>query len=66
MLAAIVRAMDLREQEKEERFEVLFGNDGISRCHSSKACSHVCPKEIDVAHYMALAKDGSLNKDPGH
>ena len=66
MLAAVVRAMDQREQEKEARFEVLLGHDGISRCHSSKACSHVCPKEIDVAHYMALAKDGSLNKNPGH
>jgi succinate dehydrogenase / fumarate reductase iron-sulfur subunit len=63
MLAAIVRALDRREQEKEARLAVLWGHDGIRRCHSSKACSHVCPKEIDVAHYMALAKDGSLNKD---
>jgi succinate dehydrogenase / fumarate reductase iron-sulfur subunit len=62
MMAAIVRAMDLREQEKEGRLALLFGDDGVRRCHSSKACSHVCPKEIDVAHYMALAKDGRLKK----
>lgn len=60
MMAAIVRCMDPREEEKKERFGILFSSDGISRCHSSMACTHVCPKEIDVAHYMALAKDGSL------
>ena len=28
------------------------------RCHTSRACSFVCPKEIDVAHFIALAKAG--------
>ncbi|MFC1857834.1 succinate dehydrogenase/fumarate reductase iron-sulfur subunit [Thermodesulfobacteriota bacterium] len=58
MLAAIVRVMDPREQEKEERFHTLYSDKGVSRCHSSRACSFVCPKEIDVAHFIALAKAG--------
>ncbi len=62
MMASIVRCMDKRELEKKERFGIIFGPDGISRCHSSKACSHVCPKEIDVAHYMALAKTDTFGK----
>jgi len=63
MLASIVRLMDPREQEKEERKEILYSDNGVYRCHSSKACSFVCPKEIDVAHFIALAKAGGLQKD---
>jgi succinate dehydrogenase / fumarate reductase iron-sulfur subunit len=58
MLACIVRMMDPREQEKEQRKNVLYSDAGVSRCHSAEACSHVCPKEIDVAHFIALAKAG--------
>lgn len=60
MLAAIVRVMDPREQEKSERLRCLYSNEGVYRCHSSQACSFVCPKEIDVAHYIALGKAGAL------
>ncbi len=63
MLASIVRVMDPREQEKEERMQCLYSNKGVYRCHSSHACSFVCPKEIDVAHFIALAK--SCNLFPG-
>jgi succinate dehydrogenase / fumarate reductase, iron-sulfur subunit len=58
MLASIVRYLDPREQEKEKRLETIFSEQGVYRCHSSQSCSHVCPKEIDVAHFMALAKKG--------
>ena len=58
MLAGIVRMMDPRESEKEEREKFLYSDQGIYRCHSSQACSFVCPKEIDVAHFIALAKEG--------
>jgi len=58
MLACIVRMMDARELEKKQREEILFGDQGVARCHSSHACSFVCPKEIDVAHFIALAKEG--------
>ncbi len=58
MLATIVRTMDSREMEKTERLKTLYSHQGVYRCHSSMACSHVCPKEIDVAHFIALAKQG--------
>ncbi len=60
MLASIVRVMDPREHEKEQRLKILYGDRGIYRCHSSRACSFVCPKEIDVAHFIALAKEGGI------
>ena len=60
MLAAIVRVMDPREREKESRLQSLYSENGVYRCHSSQACSFVCPKEIDVAHFIGLAKQGDL------
>ena len=65
MMAAIVRVMDPREQEKQQRFDCLYSENGIYRCHSSQACSFVCPKEIDVAHFIALAKEGAFNLSGG-
>ncbi len=62
MLATIVRIMDTRENNKEERLEVLYSDQGVLRCHSSHACSQVCPKEIDVAHFIAMAKSGAIHK----
>ena len=58
MLAGIVRMMDPREEDKMEREKILYSDKGVYRCHSSKACTFVCPKEIDVAHFIALAKEG--------
>jgi len=63
MLANIVRIMDPREQEKESRMNLLYSDEGLNRCHTSQACSFVCPKEIDVAHFMALAKAGRFTPD---
>lgn len=60
MLASIVRVMDPRESEKQQRLDTIYSEQGIYRCHSSQACSFVCPKEIDVAHFMALAKNGAI------
>jgi succinate dehydrogenase / fumarate reductase iron-sulfur subunit len=62
MLAAIVRLMDPREQMKDQRREILYSEHGVYRCHSSRACSFVCPKEIDVAHFIAMAKEGRITK----
>lgn len=61
VMASVVRLMDLREQAKDERKRLLYSEEGIYRCHTSKACSFVCPKEIDVAHFVALAKSGKLD-----
>jgi succinate dehydrogenase / fumarate reductase iron-sulfur subunit len=52
--------MDHREMAKDERIDVLYGDKGLPRCHTSRACSHVCSKEIDVAHFLALAKESKL------
>ena len=60
MLSGIVRLMDRREMAKGERRGIVYGDRGVSRCHTSRACSHVCPKEIDVAHFLALAKESQL------
>ena len=58
MLASIVRLFDSREAEKAERLELIYGDRGVYRCHTARACSFVCPKEIDVAHFIAMAKQG--------
>ena len=63
MLASIVRVMDPREHEKNQRLKLLYSEQGVCRCHSSLACSFVCPKEIDVAHFIALAKEGRISED---
>jgi len=57
-MANIVRLMDPRETAKEERMEILYREDGVYRCHTSRACSFVCPKEIDISHFLALGKEG--------
>ena len=62
MLTTIVRLMDPRENNKQERLKVLFSDMGVTRCHTSRACSNVCPKEIDVAHFIAMAKSGVIHK----
>jgi succinate dehydrogenase/fumarate reductase iron-sulfur protein len=56
----IVRLMDPRETAKEERNDILCKEDGVYRCHTSRACSFVCPKEIDVSHFLALGKEGKF------
>ena len=63
VMASVVRLMDSREQAKSERKKLLYSEEGVYRCHTSKACSFVCPKEIDVAHFIALAKSGELEPD---
>jgi len=63
IMASVVRLMDSREQAKNERKKLLYSEEGVYRCHTSRACSFVCPKEIDVAHFIALAKSGELESD---
>ncbi|OEU49130.1 MAG: hypothetical protein BA872_01070 [Desulfobacterales bacterium C00003060] len=58
MLANIVRLMDPRETAKQERMDILYSEQGTPRCRTAQACTFVCPKEIDVAHFIALAKEG--------
>ena len=60
MLANIVRLMDPRETAKQERMDTLYSSQGTPRCRTAQACSFVCPKEIDIAHFIALGKEGNL------
>ena len=59
-MANIVRLLDPRETAKEERMDILYREDGVYRCHTSRACSFVCPKDIDVSHFLALGKEGKF------
>ena len=61
-MASIIRLMDPRDQARKERLDILYSEEGVYRCHSAKACSFVCPKEIDVAHFIALAKEGRFKE----
>jgi succinate dehydrogenase / fumarate reductase iron-sulfur subunit len=60
MLANIVRLMDPRETANDQRMEILYSEPGAPRCRTAQACSYVCPKEIDIAHFIALAKEGKF------
>jgi succinate dehydrogenase / fumarate reductase iron-sulfur subunit len=61
MLATLVRLFDPKEQASTERLDLLAAENGLARCHTARACSFVCPKEIDVAHFLALGKAGRLS-----
>ena len=63
MLANIVRVMDPRETAKQERRDILYSERGTPRCRTAQACSYVCPKDIDIAHFIALAKEGKFDPD---
>ncbi|MBN2034998.1 MAG: succinate dehydrogenase/fumarate reductase iron-sulfur subunit [Deltaproteobacteria bacterium] len=58
VLASLVRIMDPREDATEERLKLLYSGEGVYRCHTSMACSSVCPKKIDVAHFIGMVKEG--------
>jgi succinate dehydrogenase / fumarate reductase, iron-sulfur subunit len=61
VLAGLVRILDPREDATEERLKLLYSREGVYRCHTSMACSNVCPKKIDVAHFIALVKEGHFS-----
>ncbi|MBW2107415.1 MAG: succinate dehydrogenase/fumarate reductase iron-sulfur subunit [Deltaproteobacteria bacterium] len=61
MLVNVVRMMDPRETAMKQRAGLLYGEQGLPRCRTAQACSFVCPKEIDVAHFIALAKQGAFD-----
>lgn len=60
MLAGAIRLMDPRDESREERLKTLYSDQGVYRCHTAMACSHVCPKNIDVAHFIGLVKEGKI------
>jgi succinate dehydrogenase / fumarate reductase iron-sulfur subunit len=52
--------MGPREDATQERLKLLYSEEEVYRCHTIKACSHVCPKDIDVAHFIGLVEDGAF------
>ena len=60
MLANMVRMMDPRETAHQERADLLYSEQGVPRCRTAQACTFACPKEIDIAHFIALAKEGDF------
>jgi succinate dehydrogenase / fumarate reductase iron-sulfur subunit len=66
MLANMVRLMDPRETADKERMELLYSEQGVPRCRTAQACTFVCPKEIDIAHFIALAKEGVFGPRPSN
>ncbi|MBU2643581.1 succinate dehydrogenase/fumarate reductase iron-sulfur subunit [bacterium] len=63
VMASAVRILDPREDATAERLKLLYSDEGVYRCHTSRACSHVCPKEIDVAHFIGLIKAGAFQTE---
>ena len=63
MLANIIRLMDPRETARKERLNILYSEQGTPRCRTALACSFVCPKDIDIAHFIALAKEGRFSEN---
>lgn len=62
LLANVVRMMDPREMAVKKRAELLYSEQGVPRCRTAQACTFVCPKEIDIAHFIALGKEGAFGE----
>ena len=56
-LAQAYRYMaDPRDEGWEERVDLLDTSHGVWRCHVAGACSFVCPKDVDPAKAIQLAR----------
>ena len=56
---------DSRDEGARERAEELYSNHGVYRCHFAGACSQVCPKGVDPALAIQLAKKDAFLKSLG-
>jgi len=56
---------DSRDEGAAEREAVLFSEHGVYRCHFAGACSQVCPKGVDPALAIQLAKREAFFKTFG-
>jgi succinate dehydrogenase / fumarate reductase, iron-sulfur subunit len=54
--------MDTRDAGAKERAEELYSAHGVYRCHFAGACSQVCPKGVDPALAIQLAKKDAFLK----
>ncbi len=53
---------DSRDEGSREREEALYSSNGVYRCHFAGACSQVCPKGVDPALAIQLAKKDAFLK----
>jgi succinate dehydrogenase / fumarate reductase iron-sulfur subunit len=56
---------DSRDDGAKERAEVLYSPHGVYRCHFAGACSQVCPKGVDPALAIQMAKKDAFLKTFG-
>lgn len=47
---------DPRDEGWEERIDLLDTSHGVWRCHTAGSCSFVCPKDVDPAKAIQLAR----------
>lgn len=57
--------LDSRDGGAEERAKELYSNHGVYRCHFAGACSQVCPKGVDPALAIQMAKKDAFLKSFG-
>jgi succinate dehydrogenase / fumarate reductase iron-sulfur subunit len=53
---------DSRDEGAPERAEELYSSHGVYRCHFAGACSQVCPKGVDPALAIQMAKRDAFLK----
>jgi succinate dehydrogenase / fumarate reductase, iron-sulfur subunit len=56
---------DTRDEGAEQRQDVLYSSHGVYRCHFAGACSQVCPKGVDPALAIQMAKREAFMKGFG-
>jgi fumarate reductase iron-sulfur subunit len=54
--------LDSRDEAAEERRDMIFSHEGVWHCELVGECSVVCPKHVDPAQAIQLAKvDGAMD-----
>jgi succinate dehydrogenase / fumarate reductase iron-sulfur subunit len=53
---------DPRDEGWEQRIDLLDTSHGVWRCHAAGACSYVCPKDVDPAKAIQLARMDVLKR----
>jgi succinate dehydrogenase / fumarate reductase, iron-sulfur subunit len=57
--------VDSRDEGAHERAEEMYSSHGVYRCHFAGACSQVCPKGVDPALAIQMAKQDAFLKSFG-
>jgi succinate dehydrogenase / fumarate reductase, iron-sulfur subunit len=57
--------LDSRDEGAHERNDEIFSSHGVYQCHYAGACSQVCPKGVDPALAIQMAKQDAFLKTFG-